>query len=177
MKAFAISLGLALAVAGCTVQSEEDQLEEAIRNNLSSQGNVLRVEMTKVDDNNINGFADIRENSGSEGRLTCTAQRSEGSNFNWRCSPAVTEDMVRNMENLIRTNLSGQTEVLEVDMSRVDDNRMSGFARFRDQSGSEQRADCVATRQTGNQFNWECNQGGAAAGQGQEGGETGNGGK
>ena len=177
MKAFAISLGLALAVAGCTVQSEEDQLEEAIRNNLSSQGNVVRVEMTRVDDDNINGFADIRENSGSEGRLTCTARREAGSNFNWRCSPAVTEDMVQNMETLIRTNLSGQTEVLEVDMSRVDDNRMTGFARFRDQSGAEQRADCVATRQTGNQFNWECNQGGGAAAPGGEAAGGGNGGK
>ena len=166
MKAFAISLGLALAVAGCTIQNEEDQLEEAIRNNLSSQGNVLRVEMTRVDENNINGFADIAESNGGGGRLTCVARREQGSNFNWRCSPAITEDMVQNMENLIRTNLSNQTQVLEVDLNRVDDNRMTGFARFRDQTGAEQRADCVANRTTGNQFNWECNQGQGGGSQG-----------
>ena len=156
MKAFAVSLGLALAIAGCNVQSEEDQLEEAIRNNLSSQGNVLTVEMTRQDENNINGFADIRETSGSQGRLTCTAQRVQGSNFNWRCSPAITEDMVVNMENMIRTELSSRTQVLEVDLNRQDDNRMTGYASYRDESGQEVRASCTATRQTGNQFDWRC---------------------
>ena len=159
MKAIAISLGMALAVAGCTVQSEEDQLEEAIRNNLSAQGNVTQVEMTRVDENNINGFAEIRENSGSQGRLTCTASRTQGSNFNWRCTPAITEDMVQNMENLIRTEMSAQTQVLQVDLNRQDDNRMTGHAVYRDQSGQEMRAECTATRQAGNQFNWECNRG------------------
>jgi len=159
MKALAISLGLALAVTACTVESEEDQLENAIRNQLASQGNVLNVELTRQDDNNMNGFADIRDNEGRAGRLNCSARRTAGTNFQLNCLPAITDEIVQEMENNIRTNLAQQAEVLQVDLNRQDDMRMTGFALVRAGDGTEVRAACTATRQnpSSRMFNWECN--------------------
>jgi hypothetical protein len=158
MKAIVVALGLGLALAGCTIQSEEDQLEDSIRNNLSSQGNVLNVELTRSDENNMTGFVDIRENDGREGRLACTAQRTEGSHFQWRCSPAITEQVVQELEGQIRTNLSQQGQVMQVDLTRQDDNRMTGYSIVRNPAGNEVRMNCTATRDTANigSFNWEC---------------------
>ena len=160
MKAFMISLGLGLLVAGCQMESEEDQLENEIRNQLAGQGNVLNVELTRQDDNNMTGHADIRDNEGREGRLNCTARRTEGTRFSLNCLPAITEPVVVEMENNIRTQLSQQAEVLEVDLTRQDDMRMTGFVRVRDPSGGEIRAACTATRENPGSrlFNWECNQ-------------------
>ena len=167
MKAIAVSLGLALALAGCEIQSEEDQLEEAIRNNLSAQGNVLNVDLTRSDENNMTGFVDIRQNNGREGRLACNAQRTEGSNFSWRCSPAITEQVVQEMEGNIRNSLTQQGgEVMQVDLTRQDDTRMTGYAVVRDQAGNEIRTNCTAIRDTTNigMFNYECTPGEAAGG-------------
>jgi hypothetical protein len=162
MRALAISLGLALAVTAvtaCTVESEEDQLENAIRNQLAGQGNVLDVELTRQDDNNMNGFANIRDNEGREGRLNCTARRTEGTNFQLNCLPAITDQIVQEMENNIRTTLARQGEVLQVDLTRQDDMRMTGFALVRAGDGTEVRANCTATREnpSSRMFNWECN--------------------
>ena len=166
MKAFAISLGMALAVAGCTVQNDEDQLEGAIRNQLESQGNVLDVQMTRQDDNNINGFADIRDNEGNQGRLNCTARRTEGTNYQFNCLPAITDREVQQMETNVRNMLAPQGEVLEVDLTRQDDMRMTGFARLRGPDGTEVRTNCTTTRQNpaSRQFNIECNPGEGGAG-------------
>jgi hypothetical protein len=65
------------------------------------------------------------------------------------------------MEGLIRTELARQATVLEVNMTRQDDNRMTGFARLQDGSGTEIRTNCTATRDpagTAN-FNWRCQPG------------------
>lgn len=159
MRALAISLGLALAATACTIESEEDQLENAIRNQLAGQGNVLNVELTRQDENNMTGFADIRDNEGREGRLNCSARRSQGTNFQLNCLPAITDQIVQEMENNIRTTLAQQGEVLQVDMNRQDDMRMTGHALVRSQDGTEVRANCTATRQDpgSRMFNWECN--------------------
>lgn len=159
MKAFAISLGFALLAAGCSIQSEEDQLENEIRNQLASQGNVLDVQLTKQDENNMTGFADIRDNDGRQGRLACTARRTEGTQFQLNCVPSITEDVVQEMENNIRTHLSQQGEVVEVDLSRQDDMNMTGHAVVRAADGREIRANCTAVRENPSSrlFNWRCN--------------------
>ena len=158
MKAFAITLGMALAVAGCTMQSEEDQLENEIRNQLAGQGNVLDVQLTRQDENNMTGFPDIRDNEGNQGRLNCSARRTEGTNFQLNCLPAITDAILEQMENNIRTELARQGEVLEVDLNRQDDMRMTGFARLRGPDGAEVRTNCTATREapSSRQFRWEC---------------------
>jgi len=156
MKALTISLGCALLMlAGCA--SEEDQLENAIRENLASRGTVKQVELTKTDNDNMNGFAVVQTATG-EGRMNCSAQRTSGSNFNWRCVPTIDEAMLTQMENTIRQSLAEQVTVLAVDMSRRDDDHMTGYAQVRDGDGDEGRVNCTATRETGGNgnFNWEC---------------------
>ncbi|HEX8640542.1 MAG TPA: hypothetical protein VF704_05230 [Allosphingosinicella sp.] len=175
MKPVAICLGALLALGGCNVASEEDQLENAIRENLSNQGTVQEVELTKTDENNMTGHVMIRENSGRTGRLNCTAQRTSGSSFNWRCSPAIDEQVLTEMENVIRQELSQQATVVSVEMNRQnDDNHMSGFAVVRDAAGTEVRANCTAERDATNigSFNWECRP--AEGAQAAEGGGGGN---
>ena len=156
MKRFAIPLGLALAITACTVSSEEDQLENAIRENLSSRGNVTEVELTKQGDDRMTGHAVLRTADG-EARMNCTAQRSTGTNFNWQCNPTVDEAAMTAVENVIRREIGQQGTVQEVEMQRVDDNNMRGFVRVT-ANGEEVRADCTATRDGANSgnFNWQC---------------------
>ncbi|HWT11899.1 MAG TPA: hypothetical protein VN231_04020 [Allosphingosinicella sp.] len=156
MNRVLIGLGGALAVAGCTVSSEEDQLENAIRENLSSRGNVQEVELTRQDDDNMNGFVVMRAADGSEGRLNCTARRSSGSNFNWRCSPVIDEQVLTQIENLIRQSFSSQGTVLAVEMTKQDDDNMTGYAQIRDSAGNEGRVDCTAARDPSGDFAWQC---------------------
>ncbi len=155
-------LGLSVfALAGCNIASQEDQLENSIAASLSNQGEVKQVELTKQDDDNFTGFALIRDRNGREGRLNCTARRTTGSNFDWRCSPTIDESVVTEMEGIIRTELARQATVLEVNMTRQDDNRMTGFARLQDGSGTEIRTNCTATRDAAGtaNFNWRCQPG------------------
>lgn len=155
MKKICVALGVLAAVAGCS--SEEEQLEEAIREGLANQGTVQEVNLTVSDENNLVGYAMIRENSGREGRLTCSAQRAEGSNFNWRCSPAIDEATLQEMETAIRTNLEGQADVVGVDLQRgEDDDHMTGHATVRDGEGGEVRVPCSAERTEGANFSWRC---------------------
>ena len=69
-----MALGLALALGACSAQSDEDMLENTIRDGLSGQGNVQKVELTKQANGNLTGFAIIREPNGRVGRLNCTAR-------------------------------------------------------------------------------------------------------
>ena len=164
MKAFMVLIVLGLAVAGCTVASDEDQLENAIRDNLSNQGSeVKQVEMTRQGDNHFTGFAEVRERSGREGRLNCTADRRDDQ-FHFQCAPAIDERVVRDIENQMRPTLAQQGEVLELHMERRDDNHMTGFTRIRPEGGEEVRLDCTAERQNGASFNWNCNPAGAQGG-------------
>ena len=167
MKKAAIYLGCALALAGCS--SEEDRLENAMRETLTAQGNVQEIEMTKQDENRMTGFAVVQRTGESQGRrLGCTADRdpSKGAAFyNWRCQPMIDEAMLTEIENSIRQNLAAQGGVEEVEMSRRDDDNMTGFARVRDGSGTEARFDCTAARDSNDagNFTWRCLPPGAAA--------------
>ena len=157
MKAFAIPLGLGLLVAGCNVSSEEDQIENVIRNNLSERGNVQQVEMTRQDENNMSGYATVRDASGVEGRYNCTAQRTQGTNFNWRCNQQIDDNVVAGIQNEIRQDLAQRAEVLQIEMRRQDDNRISGYALLRGPDGSEVRTNCTASRDADAiNFNYQC---------------------
>lgn len=156
----AIVLTALLGAAGCNVVSEEDQLENAIREGLSNQGTVQEVNLTRQDENNINGYVAMQDTTGRQGRLNCTAQRTEGSNFSWRCAPAIDESVLRDMEGQIRERLSQQADVVGVDLQRAgDDNHMSGQATVRDGTGAEIQVPCTAERTEGANFNWRCGEG------------------
>ncbi len=151
------TLGAFLALAGCQMSSEEDQLENAIREGLANQGAVEEVNLVRQNEDSLAGYAMIRDPSGRTGRLNCTAQRTEGINFAWQCAPAIDEAALQDIENAIRESLSAQGEVVEVDMQRAnDDNHMNGFVRVRDAAGNEVRANCDAERSQGANFNWRC---------------------
>jgi len=160
MRKVVLSFGLMLAVAGCQVQNEEDIIEGSIQNTLANQGNVQEVQITQRDENNFNGFAVVRDNTGHDNRLNCTARRTaeKQSNFDWRCLPTIDELALTNVETAIRQDLSQRMNVVEVDMSRRDDSNMAGFVRVRDANGSEVRTDCSAVRENemSQRFNWRC---------------------
>lgn len=166
MKRIAICLGATLALAACS--SEEQQLENSIRENLSSRGNVTEVDLAKQDDNHLTGHAVVNAN-GQNSRLNCTAERTggKGANFSWRCVPAIDEAALNEMENTIRQSYASRATVGEVEMRRQDDDHMTGFATLTDGQGNAARVDCTAERVPEGNFSWRCNpagQSGAAAG-------------
>ncbi|HYI64868.1 MAG TPA: hypothetical protein VEW71_08295 [Allosphingosinicella sp.] len=167
MKRNAIVLGCAFAVAGCSMASEEDRMENAIRAELSKTGTVKQVEMTK-EGANLTGFAEVRTADGSEGRLNCTAtpDTAKGSGaYNWRCQPAIDQRVIDSMKNTIRQSLAQQAEVTAIELARQDDSRMTGHAILRGPDGEEVRTECTATRASEGAatFNWQCAPAGEAA--------------
>ena len=170
MKRTAIYLGCALALAGCS--SEEDRLENAMRETLAEKGNVQEIEMTKAGDDRLTGFARIRQPNGREGRLNCTADRdaSKGASyFNWRCVPAIDDALLREMEASIRADISQRGTVDQVQMQKQDEDNMTGFVLARDAGGPQVRLDCTATRESGDvgNFSWRCDPPGQAPATGQ----------
>lgn len=162
---------LLLGTAGCTIGgSVEDDLENSIRTTLSNQGTVQEVNLTRQDDENLNGFAVVRDPTGSEVRFACTAQRSQGSDYNWRCQPTIDERVLAQVEGVIRNRLSTQADVVEVDMQRgADDDHMTGHATIRGGNGEQVRVPCSAQRSPTGGFDWRCGQDAAPAGGGQPG--------
>ena len=66
-----------------------EDVENNIREVLGEQGTVLEVAMNRRDDDNMIGFARVRDQGGAVVRASCTATRqSEGSRmFDWECQP------------------------------------------------------------------------------------------
>ena len=66
-----------------------EDVENNMREVLGQQGTVLEVAMNRRDDDNMTGFARVRDKGGSVVRTSCTATRqSEGSRtFDWECQP------------------------------------------------------------------------------------------
>ena len=159
MAVFIAGWGLALAAASM-VLAAEDTLEESIREALSEQGEVQQVEMTPRDKDHLSGFADLLDSQGRPWRLVCTATRAGGEQFDWTCDPVVNEAAIEDVENSIREVLGQQGTVLEVAMSRRDDDNMIGFARVSDSRGVVSRSSCTAARQSEGSrvFDWNCTQ-------------------
>jgi hypothetical protein len=156
MRRLIVPLALIASFAACS--SEEDQLENSIRENLASRGNVQDVQLTRQNDNHMTGFALVQVN-GQATRLNCTADRDngQGSNFHWRCIPTIDDALLRSTENEIRQSLSAQGTVEAVHMAKQDEDHMTGSATVRDSAGNEIHATCSAAR-AGDQgtFNWRC---------------------
>lgn len=148
----------ALTAAAQPGGKDEGAVEDAIRQALVAQGSqVSNVEMRSVGADHMTGFADIRDPEGHSGRLACSASRSGDDPFEYSCLPAITDDVLREMEGIIGAELARQGEVIEVKMSRVDDSHMTGMARLR-ADGVEVRTACTATRRVPAEraFDWTC---------------------
>jgi hypothetical protein len=61
------------------------------------------------------------------------------------------------LENSIRTELSKQGEVREIDMTPDGDDRLNGFAILKGPQG-DSRLSCKATRKNDTEYDWQCNQ-------------------
>jgi hypothetical protein len=152
---------LAAAAAAAQPGPDVEGVEEAIRSALSREATVLRVELRQRDPDHMTGFALARAADGVTTRLNCTATRepSRGEHyFDWRCTPTIGAGEIAAMEALIRQRLSPQVRVLDVHLSRVDDDRMAGFARVRDRAGNRIRVQCMVVRTAplSASFNWRC---------------------
>ena len=164
MNKIIILAGCVFAVAACG--NPEDQLEGSIRNGLAAQGNVQEVELTRQDDDHMNGFATVETANGTTW-LDCTAERQgTGSDFRWRCAPTIDDAMLRNLEGTIRQSLSAQASVDEVHMARQDADHATGYAILHDGAGNSIRTECTANRSPGGEgaLAWQCAPGGAAPG-------------
>ncbi|WP_114951391.1 hypothetical protein [Sphingosinicella terrae] len=161
MKVMVISLGAVLALAGCNFLNDEAKVEDSIRENLASRGEVTQVDLAQQEDGTFAGFAVVRDRaSGAESRLNCTARRTEGTEINWQCVPTVDDAAIASIENNIREFYRGrQIEVAQIDLERADDDGMRGSGRIRDASGAEASVNCTATRENpqSTDFRWECN--------------------
>ena len=130
-------------------------LANNIRQELTKRGSTVKqVEITRQDDDHMTGFAEVRAADGSEGRLACAATRnpSKGASYyDWRCNPAIDQRVLDQMEGTIRETITAQGgQVRQVELNRVDDSRMTGFAVAADSAGNETRATCTATRESEN---------------------------
>ena len=86
------------------------------------------------------------------------------------CTPAVDNQVIDQMETAVREGLAPQGIVRQVELTREDENRMTGFAIVepREAPGTELRFTCTAEREgdSGAQFNWRCTPPGATGGGG-----------
>ena len=150
--------GLTLAATSFAFAVQDESIEQSIRDSLSEQGDVQQVEMILQDKDHYSGFALLLDVQGRPWRLDCTAARPVDGDFEWRCNPVVNEAAIEDVENAMRELLGQQATVLEVAMNRLDDDRMTGFARLRDRDGAIVRTNCTATRESegSRTFDWEC---------------------
>jgi hypothetical protein len=155
MKAFPIAAGLLFALGACSGSAEE-QIENSIRGSLANQTNVDQVEMNTTADGNMTGYALTHEADGRKGRLKCEAH-PEGSEFKYKCTPEIDAETERQMQDVIRTALAKQGEVVDLVMKRKDDdNHMAGSATVRAADGAEYHLSCTAVRKEAANFTWGC---------------------
>jgi hypothetical protein len=67
------------------------EMEAVMRTELAKRGPVLQLEMKKAgDDNHMTGTAVVKDESGEEFHLACSAARGEGkgASFTWKCGDA-----------------------------------------------------------------------------------------
>lgn len=170
MRSYAFALGTAVLLLGACRQNEQAFVDNLVRQALSNTGEAQDVSMTKQGDNGFTGTASARRPDGQVVRFNCTARRQgDTTQYLANCLQVVDQSMVDAMKAEIRRGLTGNgAEVLNVDLTIRDQNRMSGFADVR-AGGETIRATCEATRERPDSaaFRWECRppEGQAAAGE------------
>lgn len=171
MKRFLFPLAAVagLQLAGCG-ENEQAFVDNLVRQTISNQGTPQEVSMRSSGDHNFSGTASIRLRDGQTGRFNCTvARQGSTSRYEARCVPVVDQATVDAMKAEIRRGLSANgAEVVNVEMTLQDQNRMTGYADVR--AGGEQvRATCEAHREGPDttSFRWQCRppEGQAASGE------------
>lgn len=159
MKSYAFALGTAVLLLGACQQNEQAFVDNLVRQALSNTGEAQEVSMTRQGDNGFSGTASARRPDGQMVRFNCTARRQgDTTQYLANCLQVVDQAMVDAMKAEIRRGLtSNGAEVLNVELTIRDQNRMSGFADVRG-GGETIRAACEATREGPEtaSFRWQC---------------------
>jgi hypothetical protein len=155
MKGFALLLGGTLLIAGCG-QAEGPLVSNLVRDTLAPNGNVQQVEMTKQGDNNFSGFATVRMANGTTARFNCTATR-RGNNYTSQCRQALDQALIDELKASLRQSFTAQgLTVVQLELSRQDEDHVTGHVDLRAADGSEARLPCSGTREPTGRVPVEC---------------------
>jgi hypothetical protein len=157
MKGFALLLGGTLLIAGCG-QAEGPFVNKLVRDTLAPNGNVQQVEMTKQSDNSYSGFATVRLASGATTRFSCTAHRQGNSNnYEARCRQTLDQALLDELKGDLRRSFTSQgLTVLQLELTRQDEEHVTGYADVRDANGGEARLPCSGTREATGRVPVQC---------------------
>jgi hypothetical protein len=152
MKAVVISLGAVLLLAGCG--NEQQRVEDGVRAQLSAQGNVTQVSMTRQADGGWQGNATVRVADGHDARVNCRTD----ANGQGRCSQVIDQQLIDATTATLRQQYTSRGfTVLQVEMAKQNDDLIAGDAVVRDASGAEQHVHCTAPRDPANgRFGLNC---------------------
>ena len=162
MKKVAIPLGaLCALLMGCNRESEDEYIRRGVSNTLESHGNVQQVAMTKGADNNYSGTATVRRADGRSIPYNCTANRNQAQQqFDIRCLQALDQALLDELETNMRRSLEAQRlTVGEIELTKRDDNNVTGFAQVSDpNTGESARLVCSGARPpAGGRIEVSCN--------------------
>lgn len=155
MKGFALLLGGTLLIAGCG-EAEGPLVSNLVRDTLAPNGNVQQVEMTKQGDNNFSGYGNVRLANGATTRFNCTATR-RGNTYTAQCRQAIDQALLDELKTSLRQSFTGQgLTVVALELSRQDDDHVTGHVDLRGPDGSEARLPCAGTREANGRVPVEC---------------------
>lgn len=156
MKAVVISLGAVILLAGCNSNSEQQLVENGVRAQLSAQGNVTQVSMTKQADGGWQGFALVRAADGHEARVNCrTDANGRGS-----CRQVIDQQLIDQTTATLRQQYTSRGfTVIQANMAKENEDLIAGDAIVREPGGDELSVHCTAPRdQTSGLFGLNCQQ-------------------
>lgn len=160
MRPVVIALGAVALLGGCNRDSDKQAAEALIRASLVGQGNVQQLDLSRQADDNYSGTATVRRADGQVVRLNCTARRTGGEasvQFSTNCGQVLDQALLDEIKATLRRSIEGTgATVLQVDMSRQDENTATGSARARNPDGRIVQMTCEAARQADGTFNSRC---------------------
>ncbi|MEA3011945.1 MAG: hypothetical protein QOD42_490 [Sphingomonadales bacterium] len=155
MKGFALLLGGTLLIGGCG-QAEGPLVKDLVRDTLAPNGNVQQVEMTKQGDNSFSGYGTVRLANGTTTRFNCTANR-RGNSYVAQCRQAIDQALIDELKASLRQSFTAQgLTVVQLELSRQDDDHVTGHVDVRAGDGSEARLPCSGTREPNGRVPVEC---------------------
>ena len=160
MRLALIFTGAAALLAGCNQNSEQQAAEGVVRAAVGVHGNVQQVALTRQADNNYTGTATIRRPDGQLIGFQCTVTRTGSDanvSFSANCGQVLDQALLDEIKASLRRSIEGTgASVVQLDMSRRDDNTATGSGQVRNPDGSIVQLTCEAARQADGTFNYRC---------------------
>lgn len=146
MRAFVFLVGAAALLISCNSNSEQNRVESGVRNLLSEQGNVTELSMPKQGDGTYGGRAALRTADGATTHLNCTAAR-HGDGFMSNCVQIIDDALLEQLKASLRRTFVGRgLTVLDFQLTKLDEDRISGHIDLRAPDGQEARLPCTGGR-------------------------------